>query len=186
MVTLGSQISYALRSHSAELSEEQDRLSALMTEEVVFMPHAQALREANVRESVQESTPVKQRSARRSIGGSTSKQQHTPAVRQREITPEIEVPSLFIEPPTVRRPPPDLSTLKTPVRRTRASLAPRTEPQTETKVLTRSRLRKSSVTVKEEPADETEDDVADVIQVATPARRTRVIRKTRSRGNLLD
>ena len=162
MYRLSSQITYALRSHAADLAEEEDRLLADVGAEHVEDREVQASEEQPV--PVDASSPVKRGR------GQPRKNVDTPV----KTDNNTEVPVFTVEPPSTR------ATQTTPAKRTRTALAP--VPVASPAANTRSRNRMPTSTP--EPLDDSDQDM---ITIVSPVKRAaKTIRKTRSSSKLAE
>jgi len=193
MYKLSSQISYALRSHAADLAEEEDRVLASLgpeqvdnddnqLEEPVQSQQGERAGQVAPIEQADSITPVKKGRGRprKSVVETPVK---TSEVKEDKVVVEIEVPVFNVEPPTVRRPDPSQTT---PVRRTRTSLAAVASPAANT----RSRNRTTTpVFLDDNGVEQTyvADSGSEEMITVTPAKKmTRAIRKTRSSSKLAE
>jgi hypothetical protein len=160
MYRLSSQITYALRSHAADLAEEEDRLLADVGPEQIR--EAQASEEQPV--PVDASSPVKRGRGR------PRKNVDTPV----KANNNTEVPVFTVEPPSTR------ANQTTPAKRTRTALAP--VPVASPAANTRSRNRMPTST-----PDLMDDSDQDMITIVSPVKKaTKTIRKTRSSSKLAE
>lgn len=174
MYKLSSQITYALRSHAADLAEEEDRLLAdVGTEQVEDRESEEGEVQQQAREvqaSGKQPVPIDASSPVKRGRGRPRKNVDTPV----KTDNNTEVPIFTIEPPSTR------ATQTTPAKRVRQALAP--VPVASPAANTRSRNRMSTSTP--EPLDGSDDDM---ITIVSPVKRvTKTIRKTRSSSKLAE
>lgn len=186
---LSSQIRYALRSHAADLAEEEDRVLASLGSEQASSQEDQD-QETVDQPRVDRDVPVKKGRGRPRKSVVDAPATPVTPVKQKEkeddvqVVIETSVPVFTVEPPTVRRPDP---TQSTPVRRTRTSLVP--PPVASPAARTRSRKQTEElVALNDNGAEETQSAALtgnDDMIVVTPVK-PRTIRKTRSSSKLAD
>jgi hypothetical protein len=174
MYKLSSQITYALRSHAADLAEEEDRLLAdVGTKQVEDRESDEGEVQQQVRElqaSEEQTVPVDVSSPVKRGRGRPRKNVDTPV----KTDNNTEVPVFTVEPPSTR------ATQTTPAKRTRTALAP--VPVASPAANTRSRIRMPTSTP--EPLDDSDQDM---ITIVSPVKRAaKTIRKTRSSSKLAE
>ena len=189
MYKLSSQITYALRSHAAELAEEEERVSATLgkpemaeTQEVEL----QGNNREQISSGVSSSAIKTPETATKRGRGRPQKQKHdleTPTKTEEaageRLEAEVEIPIFHVEPPSTRPQKPQPSAY-TPARKMRASLAPQADVTVTASPAanTRSRNRLTSVATTE--SDE------EMITLTPMKPLTKTIRKTRSTSKLAD
>jgi hypothetical protein len=204
MYKLSSQITYALRSHAADLAEEEDRVLASLEPDPVDnqeMTQGQGEQTRDVQASevqvhqlvpvpVDSSSPVK-----RGRGRPRNNVVETPvksiSPEKKEDRVEIELPVFHVEPPSVRRSSP---TQTTPARRTKTALAPPVSvafPAANTRSRNRTPVsledtHSSSGTVASTLGPMEDSGSEDMITITPVKRVTRTIRKTRSSSKLAE
>jgi hypothetical protein len=187
MYKLSSQITYALRSHAAELAEEEERVSATLGEPDMIESQ-DVERQGNIEEQSSSSgsssaTNTPETATKRGRGRPKKHALETPTKTEESVgerlEPEVEIPVFHVEPPSVRPQKPQPSAY-TPARKMRASLAPQADKTVTASPAanTRSRNRLTSVATTES------DEEMITLTPMKPLMKT--IRKTRSTSKLAD
>ena len=187
MYKLSSQITYALRSHAAELAEEEERVSATLggmdtigRQEVELQGVNEEHPSRNVLSSA---TKTPETATKRGPGRPRKHSLETPIKTEeslgQRLEAEVTIPVFHVEPPSVRPQKPQPSAY-TPARKMRASLAPQADMTVTASPAanTRSRNRLASVATTE--SDE------EMITLTPMKPLTKTLRKTRSTSKLAD